>query len=290
MREDYVVAIGSVSIDENLVVDSWPKPGDKRIARLKSLEVGGMIANFSCNLALSGIRTYLIHNFADDEYLSLFKNELQKYGVDHSHSPIHEKAKTTRCIVANSGGERTILIILADDFTYDLNSHQLALIKGGKYLYSTISELKRIGNVDTLLSMIHSSETRLVLDVEPETITSYREDSVYFESAGILFFNEFGFEKAKTTGMNLEELQKSRCIVVTKGAAGAELHYDRKFFEVEGQGVEVVDTTGAGDMFNATFLSEAAKNSSFEAALIKANLKAAHHTTQFGPKGTIEGK
>lgn len=290
MRRGYVVAIGSLAIDENIFVEAYPVLGDKVLAKYGEKQVGGMIPNFTCNLASAGIETHLITQFADDEYLDVFKNELREYNVQYESSRVRKNCKSTKCVVLNNNVDKSVLIVLGDMPRYSLSGAQLNLIENSSYLYSSISELRQIMNYDEILELSRKS-TDLVLDIEPETFTSLKEDVDFFDSAKILIFNEFGYKKIIDEDSSVIErlVYSGKIIVLTKGKHGVSLITKGYSVNLEGKNVKSIDTTGAGDMFNAMFIASIINGSSYSDSLEYANEMAALHTTIIGPKVPKEG-
>ncbi|PTQ94996.1 fructokinase [Mucilaginibacter yixingensis] len=94
----------------------------------------------------------------------------------------------------------------------------------------------------------------------------------------------------------LIEFQKTyhnQTIIVTRGAEGALVWHDGRFYEHAGQQVQVVDTVGAGDSFLATFVAGLlAGQTDIQKLLNKACAVGAYVTTQRGanpayPEGLI---
>jgi len=294
LKSPYVVAIGPVFIDEYLEMQNWPTLGDKAVAKPKSLEMGGMISNFCCNIADQGIKVYLLNHFSGDKYLAFFRRELKKFNVDYSHSRIDKYSSTNKCIVANIRGERTILVVTENQPVYVFNSRDMRLLQNAKYLYSTITDLQHIEGCWDVLRKIKEHGVKLVLDIEASTFQSHIEEKKYFDAADILIFNEFGFRKYSKGQSKIDIIKHfqstSRLVVITKGSDGYELITKDEIHIGKGEEVEVVDTTGSGDMFNATFLAEIINGTSPAQAAILANSKAAEHATYFGPKTRIGTK
>src|SRR6185295_12860075 len=75
----------------------------------------------------------------------------------------------------------------------------------------------------------------------------------------VLFVNEreaIKLTKSKSTQAALKTLgEKVRCVVVKRGAKGAIAIQDNDVFTDSGFRVKALDTTGAGDSFDAGFLS-----------------------------------
>ncbi len=290
MATNTVVSIGAISIDENYACDSWPAEGDKRLIKRLSNEVGGMISNVACNLACEGIDSKLLHVFAKDEYYEIFKTELARYNVDLSLSIESKDAQTSHCLIMNTKKDRVIFIELGNAIHYSINLEQLEKLKESRFIYSSISELKRINSIKDVLINLKSVD--LVLDVEPDTFLSFENDQFIFDAAKIIIMNEFGYEKLKKEKDDIIEYFRDldKIIIITMGSKGAHLYDQNQLIKVDGIKVNVIDSTGAGDMFNASFLASLIHGKSYGEALNYANQKAAQHTSIYGPKASLENK
>ena len=76
-------------------------------------------------------------------------------------------------------------------------------------------------------------------------------------------------------------------VVVTLGADGALVVTKEEAHQVPGWRVDVVDTTGAGDTFNATFLTGLLEERPLSECLTRANAGAALSVTGLGPRGGL---
>jgi sugar/nucleoside kinase (ribokinase family) len=88
---------------------------------------------------------------------------------------------------------------------------------------------------------------------------------------------------ANSKELSYLSLNKDSLIVEKRGAMGALLRKNgRVLFEVKGIDVKAVDTSGAGDVFNAAFLSLFTKGKTIQEALVFANIAAAFSVTKIG--------
>jgi fructokinase len=120
--------------------------------------------------------------------------------------------------------------------------------------------------------------------------------------ANIIKMNEdeanllIGGSKGKQLQQKLIEFQKTyhnHTIIITRGADGAMIWHDEKFYEHPGIKVEAVDTVGAGDAFLATFVAGLIADIPVPQILNKACTVGAFVTTQRGanpvyPEGLLQ--
>ena len=109
--------------------------------------------------------------------------------------------------------------------------------------------------------------------------------------ADVLFFNEFGFRKIKETAAKPRPYQK--CLKRggnchhTLGEKGSLLPPKTDLFRTAALKQDVVDTTGAGDTFNSSFITYLLMGKSIKEAALFANTAGGYSVTQYGPKGGV---
>jgi sulfofructose kinase len=108
----------------------------------------------------------------------------------------------------------------------------------------------------------------------------------------IASFNRDGFITAAGEQPTVDSVRRllgygPHTIVVTMGAQGALAATAEQVAQWPGYRVEVVDTTGAGDTFNAAFLSATLAGMALEERLRFANAAAALSVTGMGSRGRL---
>ena len=283
--KDYIVSIGTICIDDIIVCDEWPQLGDKALAKSKGYIVGGMPYNTACVLSNMGVKTYMLDVIGNDEYKDIIINDLTKNNVDYSLCS-YDNHKTLRTIIVNVNGERVIFVInVFNKPEIILNDEQMEVLLNAKYVYTNLPEIKRIKENKKLIKSLLSNNVKIVYDIENNSFNSVDEDEFYFKNASILSFNEKGFEKFinnKPSDYINKYLDDDIIIIITKGENGCEVFTKEMHKKIGGHKVTPVDTTGAGDTFNATFLAEQVKGNDLISSITKANKIAALSTEHFG--------
>ncbi len=279
-----VVAIGNAIVDvlsfaeESFVVEQQMRKGtmclidDARAEELydamgQATEVsGGSAANTLAALSALGAKTAFIGKVNDDELGRHFRHDLNAVGVDFNTSPNIGGRPTARClIVVTPDGQRTMNTYLGAAGEIHPSDIDGALISQAKVFYGegymwdmdctkaairlAFAEAKKAGvKVAFTLSDVFCVERS-----RDEYLKMIAED---FD---ILFCNH---EEAKALypGKELEEIldiMQGQCevVAITYGSKGSIILTPTERFHVEAVWVtEVVDTTGAGDLYAAGFL------------------------------------
>lgn len=288
----YVVAIGPNAIDEYYRCDNWPKIGEKCFMEYIKAVPGGMIQNAASIMSGYGMKVYSLDILGRDEYTSIILDDLKSYGVLTDYMEICEDIKNTKTHIILSENERTIFIVKNKKPKISIDVRKKDLLFDAAYIYTTIKDLKNVeGNID-LIKQLKSKGVKIFFDVESESFDDSRQDSFYFENANVLVFNEGGFAKFKGE-RTLEETDKYlfskgvEIIVTTLGSKGCVVRTPDCMRTFSGIEVDVKDTTGAGDTFNATFLYGLLEEWSIAKVAKYANFAAARSIMYFGPKGGI---
>lgn len=289
MSTGYVIAVGSACIDENYNTDRWPDLGDKCLIRPTGDLVGGMIANAACVMAGYGVKTCMFDALNSHQADFILK-DLHSYGLDVSRVRIDDSLPDAKCIIVRTPSDRAILVVSSKKPKITLTEAELEFFAGAAYVYSTPSELRNITNIREIMPELRAKGVRFVLDVESSTFIS--EDEVLLKNASLIFFNEYGF--ANCCGdRSAEDFRRElfasgvEVITVTMGSEGSETWTRAEHARIRGHRVSIVDTTGAGDTFNSSFVYCMTEGMDIFRAAAFSNMAAADSVTRVGPKSGV---
>jgi len=258
MKADYVVAVGVACIDEYYAAPTWIAEGDKLVVSVMPPLYGGMVANAACALVGFGVKTYLFDQMNRGAVSQRILDDLERHGVDTSLMRYDERLPDARCLILQTPSERTIFVVDAQKPRHIEMGEQAAVFERAAYLYSTARDFSRFDRPLELAARLKRSGVKLVFDVESTDMEEFGAQLI--EEAALLFFNEYGFE-LYAAGRAQDEvfarlLEKGvSTIAVTLGERGCLVKTREGILREPAVSVPVVDTTGAGDMFNAAFLA-----------------------------------
>lgn len=278
-----ILGIGTAAVDDLLLVEEYPKPDSKVDILESTRQGGGQTATALVAAARQGVMTAFCCHLGFDD-LSLFTiRELEKEGVDCSPcvqttegNPYHsiiivDQSNQTRTIL-HSGGN---VCPPADVITPEL-------IARTRYLF--IDDNSR-GSGIKAARIARSLGIPVIADVEPDPPPEYLEMLPLIDHLVI------GREMAATLSgkTNLPDMAtclcgKDRiCCIVTAGEEGCwySIHGEPAL-HVPGFKVDVVDTTGCGDVFHGAYAATLARGESVAKAVSLANASAALKTTKIG--------
>jgi len=229
---------------------------------------GGSAANTIAGLASLGGKGAFIGKVRDDELGRVFHHDIESIGVHFPTNPATDGAPTARCLIhVTSDAERTMNTFLGacvelgpDDVDEDvIRASQITYLEG--YLWDR--EDAKAAFVKAA-ELAHAAGREVSLSLSDAFCVDRHRDSFLELVEGhvdILFANEdeiLSLYQVDTFDAALQHV-RGHCKVaaLTRSAKGAVVTAADEIHIVDAEpGVNVVDTTGAGDAFAAGFLHE----------------------------------
>jgi sugar/nucleoside kinase (ribokinase family) len=256
-----VITAGPVFLD--IVMSGFtdlPKFGEEAECAQLQYEAGGGAAITACGLAKLGCKTALLAVVGDSDSV-WFRRRLESFGVDLSYLRLRENESTALTVSASTRLDRAY-------FTYPGANKLLPELFADPIIRHALRQARHahIANAiapDTLIELsneLRRADTTLSLDVGWRE-TWLRDEDIWpaLRAVDLFFPNER--EAALLTGQSEPEaiLQTFAdagvsTVALKLGANGAALLYAGKRYFAAPHQVAPLDTTGAGDCFNAGFL------------------------------------
>src|SRR4051794_9120803 len=252
-----VLTIGGIDMDLVLTVPELPGPDLKVMGDLVGTMPGGPAANFACAASRLGLRVAALAEVGDDPAGRLIIDDFGSYGVDTSLIQIRPGGKTCFTIILiPPSGEKAIVIVPTFQPQYPLDQLR-ATFRQTRLIYLMPQ------NYDQFLviaRLAHECGAEVMIDVEPTVGANREMMRRILAEVDIASFNQYGFGAATGAAPSLEAAARLRdavphTVVVTLGAGGALAVTRDQAAMQTGIAVQAVDTTGAGDTFNAAFIS-----------------------------------
>jgi sugar/nucleoside kinase (ribokinase family) len=281
-----LLAFGDPCVDVVIGVDEAPRFGEKLLGRALGSFAGGTTANAACAFARLGGRAAVYGRVGDDAHAALVRRSLQDFGVDTRHLQA-ELGSATGSVIAliPPSGERS-LIVMPMARAPLRPAGLAAALRQTRVLYAMPYDLPEF----IAASRIARGNGALVaIDLEAAVAPDRDSMQQRLAHADIVFFNESGFVagtgEAPTPAAARALLEAGpQAIVVTLGAAGA-LAAARDAVACQPAFTQpVVDTTGAGDTFNAAFLLAMLEGQGLSERLRFACAAASHAVTMLGAR------
>jgi sugar/nucleoside kinase (ribokinase family) len=258
---------------------------------------GGSAANSMAGIAAMGGSAAFIGQVAEDQLGLIFEHDMHALGVRFDTPPLLDGPPTGRCLIlVTPDGQRTMNTcpgasheLSSDALDRDLIASASILFLEG-YLFGP--DKPRAAMMEAI-KIAHSAGRKVAFTLSESVCIAGRKDSFgrMIDSGGvdILFANED--EALQLTGRTdlksaMVELSiKVPTLVITKGSEGAIAIQNGERISIPAAPVsDVVDTTGAGDLFAAGFLTARCKGASLERCLWTGALAAGEVIQHYGAR------
>ena len=227
---------------------------------------GGSVANSIAGLASLGAKCGFIGRVAADQFGGIFRHDIRSLGIAYATEPAVDGAPTARCLVlVTPDGERTMNTFLGASVDLTAADIDAELISAAKVVYLEgylfdKDEAKSAFRQAAKLAKDAGAKVALSLS-DPFCVDRHRDDfrALVKDGADIVFANEKEITSLYETNTFLEAadaaLQDCEMAVLTRSEAGSLIVGGGETTEIAAEPVsEVVDATGAGDLYAAGFL------------------------------------
>ena len=264
-----------------------PKMGEEAFARSYRREVGGGAATTACALAKLGVKVTVFGAVGSEDGPWVF-NRLKSFGVDCSGLQCEPGEPTGVTVSVSTREDRSF-------FTYYGANERLNRILQDPETERQLSATKHVHfacalDPDTDASMLAAigRTARTSIDVQshiswlthPESLNILRRCDVFFPNE-----REGGWISSEVKPHDiLQNLRRRglRGVGLKLGGRGAALLWRRRQYLADPYPVETVDTTGAGDCFNAGFIFAWLRGDNAQRCLEVANICGALSTREMG--------
>jgi ribokinase len=294
-----IVVFGSLNMDFVVRVPRLPSPGETALGSGFQMIPGGKGANQACAVGRIGsgaVQGSMVGRVGYDVFADHLKASLSAAGVDVSFVHATKSAPTGVAFIwVEEHGQNSIVVAAGANHSFtaaDVEALRPAL-SGAKYaLFQLESPLVA---VEAALKLAHELGATTILDPAPahplsEDILVHVDILTPNESeASLLLGRDSRRINPAQASEAAQQLLALGCgaVVLKLGDSGC-LYYDGKTeLAVPAFAVEAVDTTAAGDIFNASLAVALTENKPIEEALRFANAAAALSVTKPGAQTSV---
>ncbi|WP_163527115.1 ribokinase [Halobacillus ihumii] len=296
MKEPTIVVVGSLNMDIVIEADRAPSAGETLMGNGANFIPGGKGANQAAALAKLGAHTTMLGTIGNDQFGTNLLQSLESSGVNTSHiKRVHEHPTGIASILLSEGDNRIVVVPGANDacLAEDLYNYE-AIIKEADVVLLQL-EIP-ISTVTAAAQLAKQHEKTVVLNPAP----AQRLPESLLQKVDYITPNhsELGILSDKDLeSFTLEQSMKAmqdlgvKNVITTLGEKGsAYMDHSSSIHTIAGYKVPVVDTTGAGDAYNAGLSYALGRNMSLEEAVRFASKVSALAVTKFGAQGGMPRK
>ncbi|WHX67084.1 ribokinase [Peribacillus frigoritolerans] len=277
-----IAVVGSSSMD--LVVTSAKRPmaGETVLGESFITVPGGKGANQAVAAARLGAEVSMVGCVGDDVYGEIILDNLKKNHVNTKYvEPVTGSASGTAHITLSEGDNSIIVVKGANDFITPEYVEKAKKVIEESDIVLVQQEIPE-ETVEYLADLCNMLQKRLLLNPAPARKLS----EAVIQQASFLTPNEHEFEILFDGRDRTEVLTEyPNKLFITEGKNGVRYFDGHEEKVVPSFEVEAVDTTGAGDTFNAAFAVAVAEGKSFDECLLFANRAASISVTKLGAQG-----
>lgn len=256
MKRPNILVIGSLNMDLVVEADRAPERGETVLGNHVHFVPGGKGANQAIAAARLGAETTMIGSVGDDAFGQELQRALQADGVDISAVKVLAQEATGVASILLAHGDNSIVVVPganAQCLPEDLDQ-QVDKIRAADLVVLQL-EIP-LSTVEYAVNLAKQYEKPVLLNPAPaQTLSAEllrQIDYLTPNRSELMLLTGIGNDQPLEKGMDrLLDCGVSSCIT-TLGAEGAAFkNRGGKLCHVAGYRVPVVDTTGAGDAFNA---------------------------------------
>ncbi|MBI2833739.1 MAG: sugar kinase [Acidobacteria bacterium] len=249
---------------------------------------GGCAANVAVWARRLGAFSLIVGKVADDDLGSLMITHLEREGVRDGVSVVHAGQTARIGVVVHPGGERafvtdhhSLLAFTVDDLPTGILDRANLLFLSGYGIFAS-------GSAAIFRPLLHESRRRgIAVAFDPSSfslVRAYGANRLLDEVGPVdfLFVNEAEAASLQPGAESSRLLDHARMVIVKRGANGATAHWEGGTVAAPADPVTVVDTTGAGDAFDAGFLVEYGASGDLPRALAAGNRLGAYVCAHLG--------
>ncbi|HME50967.1 MAG TPA: carbohydrate kinase family protein [Candidatus Lokiarchaeia archaeon] len=253
-----IIGLGEIALDWVDQIQHFPSPDEKIDASSQNFFTGGVTANFLTGAARLGASTGFLGAVGEDEYGQFLLDGMASAGIDASYVLRKDKSAVNFIMVAQDSGEK---IIIQSPYM------QTTKLEVGEIDEDYFSDAKSLHTTAihtdlTLHCLEIAKRNKITVSLDLEKQIAVRGLNVLqpiIENVDILLPNKEG-AKTLTGENNIEEAAKKflewgpRVVIITLGGDGCLVTTETMQERVPAYKVDVIDTTGAGDAFCASFI------------------------------------
>lgn len=270
------LSLGQANYDIYVNVDDYPKEGSKDRFINKIGCGGGTACNVAYMLAKWGISSTFAGVIGNDVYGTRIRKELESVGVDTRYiETSYEKDTVLSFVLVDNKNKVPTTFDVADEFVklkkFDFDFQPDLVILDGNDTYASKSTIERFPKAITVLRA-----TRFNQDIANLALkVNYLVCSLDFVSGHLkTIIDSNNVQSLVNAYIELKNRYEHQNIIITLGNNGAMYMVDDQIKISPSLKMNVVDTSGCGDIFTGAFSYGIASNFTLEKSIKYGNIAA----------------
>jgi sugar/nucleoside kinase (ribokinase family) len=263
LQRPKILVIGELNVDIVATgLRSVPEMGAEILAEKCELTLGSASAIFAAGMARLGHRVTFFSHVGQDYLGDFCLRALKQSGVSTRHVARKAEEKTGVTIALSGKRDRALVTYAGAVATFKADSINEALMSKHDHVHLTSYYLQTSLRPSFAHLFQQAKAFGLTTSFDPNSDPRDKWDrniDAVLNYTDVLFVNEreaMKLTRSNTLNDALKTLgAKVNCAVVKRGARGATAIQNEELFNDRGFRVKAIDTTGAGDSFDAGFLS-----------------------------------
>ncbi|NGQ95852.1 ribokinase [Brevibacillus sp. SYP-B805] len=294
-KQAKIAVVGSINMDLVVTASQLPVAGETILGEQFQTIPGGKGANQAVAAARLGARVAMVGAVGDDMFGRRMRDQLQQEGVEITHvKVVPGQATGVAMIQVSQAGENTIVVVPGANHALrpdDIEEAEQAIAEADVMLVQLEIPLATVAKA---VEIAERSGTMIILNpapAQPLPDTLLAKTDLLTPNETELAVLTTGKATAYGDMMTLVAALKERLgkgnLLVTRGEKGVYYEIDGQRGEQPAYAVKAVDTTAAGDSFNAGLATRIAEGASWKEAIDFASRVAALTVTRFGAQSSL---
>jgi ribokinase len=249
-----VIGIGQCSLDYLAFVDTYPPPDTKKEVSQWVEQGGGPVATALVTLSRLGIPCKFYGVIGDDGEGEKIKQSLITEGIDISNLKVRENARSQVAfiVIEKDGGRRTIFWRRPSGRELSIEELNEGFLDDALFLHldGLMAEVSiyaaRVAKKHNIPVMVDAGRLR------PGMLELAKEADFFVASEE--FATDMGWDGTPEGFITKAKELCAPVVTVTLGHRGSITWYKDEIIEIPAFKVDVVDTTGAGDVFHGGYI------------------------------------
>jgi sugar/nucleoside kinase (ribokinase family) len=251
-----MIVVGDPDLDYVYATSRVPLADEKVPGRKLGAFPGGTASNAACAGARLGLRVAAYGRVGDDPDGRLLLDANDQFGVSNAFMRVVDFPTATTLIIVDQSGEKALVFAPMPFQSLD-EAKFLTVARQARVVYTMPRNLDEHCRIAALARSVGAE---VAIDIEAMVAPTRAHLEALLGNADIVFMNEGGFRATSDAPITAKALLPllhfgPRVVAVTLGARGAIAVRRDSHAQQSGFPVDMRDSTGAGDCFNAAFLA-----------------------------------